>query len=41
MKLTITQNYEVEAMFLKMKHGDSWGKIQRTAQGILGIEGVD
>jgi hypothetical protein len=31
MKQTITQNYEVEAMFLKMKNGDRWGKIQRNA----------
>jgi hypothetical protein len=41
MKLTITRNYEVEAMFLKMKNGDSLGKIQRNAQGIPLIEGLD
>jgi hypothetical protein len=32
MKLMITQNYEVEAMFLKMRNGARWGKIQRNAQ---------
>jgi hypothetical protein len=32
MKLTITQNYEEEVMFLKMKNGDRWGKNQRNAQ---------
>jgi hypothetical protein len=28
-------------MFLKMKNGDSLGKIQRNAQGIPLIEGLD
>jgi hypothetical protein len=32
MKLTMKQNYEVEAMFLKMKNGGMWGKIQRNSQ---------
>jgi hypothetical protein len=32
MKLTITQNYELKAVFLKMKNEDRWGKIQRSAQ---------
>jgi hypothetical protein len=32
MKLTITQNYEVEAMFLKMKNVERWGKIQTNEQ---------
>jgi hypothetical protein len=32
MKLTIRQNYELKAMFLKIKNGDRWGKIQRHAQ---------
>jgi hypothetical protein len=29
----------VEAMFLKMKNGGKWGKIQRNAQFIMGIDG--
>jgi hypothetical protein len=32
MKLTITGNYEVDAMFLKKKNGDRWWKILRKAQ---------
>jgi hypothetical protein len=32
MKHTKTQNYELKAMFLKMKNGDRWGKIERNAQ---------
>jgi hypothetical protein len=32
MKLTIMQNYELKAMFLKIKNGGRWGKIQRNAQ---------
>jgi hypothetical protein len=28
-------------MFLKMKNGDRWGKIERNAQWILGFEGLD
>jgi len=39
MKPTITQNYEVEVMFLKMKNVERWGKIQTNEQWILGIEG--
>jgi hypothetical protein len=41
MKLTTTRNYKVEAMFLKMKNGDRWGKIHRNAHLIPGIEGLD
>jgi hypothetical protein len=33
--------YELKAMFLKVKYGDRWGKIQRNAQQILGIEWLD
>jgi hypothetical protein len=32
MKLTIMQNYELKAMFLKIKNGGRRGKIQRNAQ---------
>jgi hypothetical protein len=41
MKLTITRNYQLEAMFLKKKNGDRWGKIQRSAQWIPGTEVLD
>jgi hypothetical protein len=40
MKLTILRNYELKAMFLQIKNGDSWGKIQRNAHGIPGIQGI-
>jgi hypothetical protein len=32
MKLTIRRNYEMKAMFLKLKNGDRWGNIQINAQ---------
>jgi hypothetical protein len=41
MKLSIRRNYEVEAMFLKTKNGDRWEKMQRNAQWIPGIEGLE
>jgi hypothetical protein len=28
MKLTMMRNYELKAVFLKIKNGDRWGKIQ-------------
>jgi hypothetical protein len=41
MKLTMKRNYEVEAMFLKMKNGGMWGKIQRNSQWTPEIEGLN
>jgi hypothetical protein len=41
MKFALMRNYEMKAMFLKMKNGHRWGKIQRNAQWIPGIEGLD
>jgi hypothetical protein len=39
MKLIIRRNYELKTMFLKIKNGDRWAKIQRNAQWIPRIEG--
>jgi hypothetical protein len=41
MKLTIMGNYGLKAISLKFKNADRWGKIQRNAQCMPGIEGLD
>jgi hypothetical protein len=35
------RSYELEAIFLKIKNADRWGIMQRNAQRIPGIEGLD